>query len=39
MIDMWGDIILLHVSELDFEVDRYIEGLLVRYNISVSDHN
>ncbi len=39
MIDMWDDIILLHVSELNFEVDRYIEDLLVRYNISVSDHN
>ncbi len=39
MIDMWEDIILLHVPELNFEVDRCIEALLVRYNISVSEHN
>lgn len=39
VIEMWEEIILLHVPELEFEVDRYIGNLLTRYAISVSDHD
>jgi len=39
VIDMWEDIILMHVPELDFEVDAHIGALLVKYNIVVSEHD
>jgi len=39
IIDVWEEIILLYVPELDFEVDRYIEMLLSQYNITLSQHD
>jgi hypothetical protein len=39
IIDMWGDIILLHIPETDFEVDEHIDLLLGKYNISVSERD
>jgi len=36
-IDMWGDIILMHIPELDFEVDKHIETLLAQYDITASE--
>jgi hypothetical protein len=39
MIEDWEQIILLHVPELGFEVDRHIETLLERFNIAPSNHD
>lgn len=39
IIDMWGDIIFLHLPELNFAVDEYIETLLKQYNILFSEHD
>ena len=39
MIEFWEQIILLHLPEYDFEIDRHIETYLIRYKINVSDHN
>ena len=39
IIDIWGEIIALYFPELDFEVDKYIDILLTRYNVTVSQHD
>jgi hypothetical protein len=37
LIEDWEQIILFHIPELDFEVDRHIESLLEQFNITPSN--
>lgn len=39
MIEHWGQIILLHLPEYNFEIDQHIETYLKHYEIEVSSHD
>ena len=39
MIESWSQVILLHLPEYDFEIDRHIENTLAHYEIDISYHD